>query len=218
MPSVAAAASSARTSSSVVWVNRSYHSPIAENGLGVSTATTASATPASSSSASGRSDGYREHDLPCTMGAGDLERSASRASGRDPVVDDDHRPALERDHRPIAAVRSDAALELGALTGLDHHELVRGHLGDLQDVRIQDAHALFPDRAHTQLRLERHAELANDHDVEWCVEGASHFERDGHTAAGECQHHGMLIAERLEAHSERAPRVTAVTEPPCSRP
>src|SRR2546422_6018836 len=52
-PSHPVAASAARTSSSVTWSNRSYHSPTAENPYGVWSSTTASQTPPSRAAVSG---------------------------------------------------------------------------------------------------------------------------------------------------------------------
>ena len=76
---------------------------------------------------------------------------------------------------------------------LRHHgALALGHRGelDLADVEVaqhlvvDDGDAALPDGAHGQFRLVRHAELADDDDIERRTERGGDLRRDGDTTAG----------------------------------
>ena len=73
--------------------------------------------------------------------------------GRQSVVDDDDGVALERDHRRVGPEPGGAAFELDALARFD---VLQRALGDAEmpdHVRVEDADAVFADRAHPELGL-----------------------------------------------------------------
>jgi hypothetical protein len=55
-------------------------------------------------------------------------------------------------------------------------------------VGIQDDRAITRDRAHRELLMSRHTELAHDKEVHWGVQGSRDRGSDQHTAARKRQH------------------------------
>src|SRR5262249_61816849 len=94
------------------------------------------------------------------------------------VVDDDHRAIAQRGKGAIAAIGTLAAVELEALARGDLFDERSGN-GELADeVFAEHADAVARDRAHGQLGMRRHAELADEDHVERRTERAGDFERD----------------------------------------
>ena len=63
------------------------------------------------------------------------------------------------------------------------------------------------------------AELAHDERIQRSPQGRSHFPRDGNPAAGQTQHHDILLAAvRTQQIGQYAARLTAVTKDPPRAP
>ncbi len=109
----------------------------------------------------------------------------------DAVVDDHSHLAVEREPlgrraEPVRPLLDDPALALGHGGEL--------HLADVQglhDLVVDDGHPTLADGAHGELRLEGHAQLAHDDDVERSAEGGRDLGRDGHAAARQPEHDGV---------------------------
>ncbi len=142
------------------------------------------------------------------------QRGTSRPAGRDAVVDDDHRAAGQRGHRPLPAIPPYPALELDLLPRFDGRELFGGDTPETHDVGVEDADAAFTDGAHAELGLLRHAELADDDHVEGRMKRPSHLERDRHAAPRQCEHDRMFRAPRFEPCRQCPTRVAPVVEAP----
>jgi hypothetical protein len=136
------------------------------------------------------SDRYGEDDPARPPCASHLDRRARGGTRRDAVVHEDHGPAPDRERVGPSTERSRATLDLRTCPSLDRRELVGRDAGAAQDVVVQDTHALFADGSHRELGLERHTQLANDHDVERRPEPSGH-QRDGHTASWHSEHNGV---------------------------
>ena len=94
----------------------------------------------------------------------------------------------EVDRARVAAEPGDSRLELVTFAPLDRGELARlePNVGD--DVVVQHARALLADRAHRELGLPGHAELAHDEHVERSTERDRDRRGDRDAAAGEPEH------------------------------
>src|SRR5262245_60495263 len=88
-------------------------------------------------------------------------------------------------------IRGLTAGELTLFTCYRALDRFRPNVAGGDDVLIEHTHASAGDGTHRQLFMTRHAELADDEDVEPGLEGNGYFERDGHPAAREGQHHDI---------------------------
>src|SRR5439155_11556082 len=81
---------------------------------------------------------------------------------------------------------------------------------------VDDVRAALADRAHGQLRLKRHAQLADEDHVEWRSERGRNLVRDHNAAAWESEH-DELVARQLgelgEVGGEPASGVRSILEP-----
>jgi hypothetical protein len=135
-----------------------------------------------------RADGRRHDDARRLVVAQRHDRRLHRRARREAVVDEDHGAAGER------GARSSATIE--RVTAIEFEPLASGHLVDRgprdaevgHDLAADDHDAAFGDRAHGQFGMARHAELADETDVERRRETRRHFGRDGHAAARQRQH------------------------------
>ena len=101
-----------------------------------------------------------------------------------------------------------------------HRALALGHRGelDLADVEVaqhlvvDDGDAALPDGAHGQFRLVRHAELADDDDIERRTERGGDLRRDGDTTAGEPEHDGLGPPEAPQGLGELSSGIAAIGE------
>ena len=146
-----------------------------------------------------RTHRHREDDAGGTLRPGDLTGGAGRRTGRDAVVDHDHRAPGQRGGGPVTAEPARATLELGALAVLDLRELLLAYQCLANHPLVHDPHTALADSAHAELRLERDAELADDNHIERGAERRRNLEGDRHPAAGQTHHHGVpgrLLAQR----------------------
>lgn len=96
----------------------------------------------------------------------DLARGGGRGAGRDPVVHDDHGPAVQGHPRPVPAETRDLSGELRRLGVFHRLDVLRVQPAAADDVLADDAYAAFADGAEAQLTMVRDAELAHHDDVE----------------------------------------------------
>jgi len=101
----------------------------------------------------------------CALAPGELARGARRGTGGDAVVDDDHRSPLQRQRwRPPRKRRTAAPVPGARCT---RPPRTRGGDARVSDNPLVDhQHLVLTDGAHCQFRLERHAQLAHDQDVQ----------------------------------------------------
>jgi len=129
-----------------------------------------------------------------------------------PSSDDQRHGAAQVEGRPGAPVGLLAAPHLGQLApdlvldGGARHAQLR------HDVLVQDD-AAAGDRAHRQLLVARHAQLAHHEHVEGGAQRAGHLERDGDAAARQAEHQEAGSAGVLpQVLGQLAPRVRTVGE------
>jgi len=91
------------------------------------------------------------------MRPGDLAGGPGRGSGGNAVIDHHGHPALQGLARPPGPVARGTGFHLGLLPRLNGCQLIVRHSGLADDLVVDDPGPAFSDRAHGQLRLERHA-------------------------------------------------------------
>ena len=164
------------------------------NRRGVSTVTTSSAAWPRVATASRGATGCRQHHTRGATSTQHVDRGPRRRPGRDAVVHQDHGSPLDRHRWALAAVPTDAALELGPFS-----------IGDRADRRVVDADArdqllvehrdvALGDRPHAELGLPRAPELAHDEDVEGGAQRPRHLGGDRHPATGQRHDDDRLVA------------------------
>jgi hypothetical protein len=143
-----------------------------------------------------------------------VDGRTGRRTGRDPVVDDDHRSPVQRDPRGGGAIRAHTAVELGELAGLHGLERRRRRAGGTYDVVVDDPGAVLADRTGRELGVGRHTELADDDHVEWCVQRVGDGRRDRHAASRDSQDDDIHRHAAVECRAELASGGGAVGEAP----
>ncbi|MDW9227144.1 hypothetical protein C7S15_1711 [Burkholderia cepacia] len=130
-----------------------------------------------------------------------LQRDAHRRAGRDAVVDDDRNAPLDRQRRRGTAIQRLAAMQFDRLARDHIGELRVGHAHRAEHRTLQMNRTARRDRAHRELGIGRHAELAYDQHVERRVQRAGDRIRDGHAAARQREHDDIaaarIIAQRV---------------------
>ena len=63
---------------------------------------------------------------------------------------------------------------------------------------VEDPHAVFADRAHAQLGLERDAEFADDDYIKGRTEGPGNLKGDRNSASGKTEHNDRLASKVLQ--------------------
>ena len=83
----------------------------------------------------------------------------------------------------------------GLLLRLDGCQLVLRHFGLLHDLAVDDQDSAFSDRAHSQLRLEWHAEPAHHDDIQRRAKRLRHLKGDGDSSPRQTQHDDRLTSQ-----------------------
>jgi hypothetical protein len=161
---------------------------MAENGSGVCTQTSSSASPFARSSHPGGATGTASTTCaaPCAQAIWQAARAVDPVAI--PSSTTTANAAVKRLARPAAAVAQGTAVQLGPLSCLDRGQFLLGDPGDADDFRVEDLYAVLADGAHAQLWLERHPELADDDDIQRRAQGTGDLEGDRHAAARKAKH------------------------------
>jgi hypothetical protein len=135
-----------------------------------------------------RYDNFRRAELTERFNGG-----AHARSGGDAVVDKNHDAIFHVQRRHAAAIHELATIEFLHFS-LDYG-VERGiRNGQLLDYRgVQDTNASRGDRAEGELFMLRHAQLADDEDVEGRGESTSDFSRDGDAPARQAEYDDIWI-------------------------
>ncbi len=139
------------------------------------------------------------------MGPCHLTGGPGRRPGGDAVVDHDRRPTDERRPRAAAPKTPGPPLELGSFRSLHGCHLVLADPGHGEHLTVEDPHAVLADRAHAELRLIRHTELANDDHIERRIQLSGDLERNRHPAPRQAEHDHLLVAEAPPSVARPAP-------------
>src|SRR5438552_10902580 len=116
------------------------------------------------------------------------DRGAHGGAGGEAVVDEDDDFVMELGRRAVVTVEALAALELLALTGGDLVDERAWDAEAVDDVAIQNLDPAGGDRAHGELLMAGHAQLADDEHVERSVEGLGDFQGNGYSPARQSEH------------------------------
>ena len=160
----------------------------------------------------GRRDGHGEHDPRRPQRPGDLAGGPGRGPGGDAVIDHHGHPPVQPPARPPGPVARGAGFHCRLLPRLDRRQLVLRHPAGLRDLGVDDPHPVLPDRAHAQLGLERHPQLAHDDDIQRRAQRPGHPERDRDPAPRQAQHHDRLAAQMPQPGREPPPRIITISE------
>jgi hypothetical protein len=126
----------------------------------------------------GRRDGHGQHDPRRPVRPDDLAGGPGRRPGSDAVIDHHRHPPIQRLAGPPGPVAGGPGVHCGLLPRLDLRDLIPRYPGLADDLRAEDPHPVLPDRAHAQLRPERHPELTYHDDIQRRAEHPRHLERD----------------------------------------
>src|SRR5439155_25270699 len=107
----------------------------------------------------------------------------NRGSGRQADIDQDHCTTMHMERRTTTKISTLAPRQLLAFLSRHSVDYVVRNTQISDDWVVEDADIPSRDSAHCQLFVARDAELANDKDIQQCVERAGYFIRDGDTAA-----------------------------------
>lgn len=143
----------------------------------------------------GRGDDHRFGTRPTGDGGG----SAGRRPGRDPVVDDQCHLPVQRNPFPISPVATHPPFEFLALGVLDRVQLLGPNPRRRHEPLVHETHPILSDRTHRELRLGRHAELADHDHVERKTEIPGHLATDRNPTARKSEHDRIGPPESLQA-------------------
>ena len=158
----------------------------------------------------GRPDRDRQHDARRAGRSRDLARRARGGTGGEAVVDNDRRAPLERDPLPSSPIRGRPAVELGLLGSLDGRKAFGIDARGRQHLAVDDEDAVLAERAHGQLGLGGHADLADHDHVEGRTECGRHLEADRHAATGQAEDDHVGRRQVSESLGELPARVGTV--------
>ncbi len=159
-----------------------------------------------------RSDGRGHDDTTSPLCARHLARSARSRAGRDAIVDDQRGASRQRNTVARTAKPCGAARELLAFACLDLADLGSGNAGHGDNLLVEDADIAFADRAHRELGLERHAELAHDDDVEGSLQLLGDLKRDRDAPARQSEYDEILVGKGSEPLGESVTGIGAIGE------
>ena len=140
----------------------------------------------------GRADGCGHHHLPRVELPHGLHGGAHRGAGGEPVVHQNHGAPLDEHQRTALPVQLLASIELTHLHPRHGFEGVGRRPIPGHDFIVEHLHPAARNRAHCQLGVARHAELAHREDVERHMERCGHFIADGHAAPWQRQNNHVV--------------------------
>ena len=111
-----------------------------------------------------------------------------RRTGGQTIVDQNHRAIADDGRLPVITIRAIATLQFQPLAHGDLLDERARNAEVANQIFTQDFDASGRDRAHGELGMTRHPELADQKDVEGHGELRGDFERHGNAAARQSQH------------------------------
>ncbi len=133
-------------------------------------------------------------------------------AGRNPVVDDDHRAAVERHRCPVAAIGDHATAQLRGLAGDDRLERSVVDAQHRQRLGVEDPRAVLGDRADPVLGVVGSAELAHREDLQRGAQRRRHLFGHRHPTAGQADDDRFLVGQRQQPLGKPPPGVAAIVE------
>jgi hypothetical protein len=105
------------------------------------------------------------------------------------------------------------ALHLGALASLRLGEFVLAHAGPGNDLLVEHQRVVFAERAHRQLGLEGHPQLAHHDHIQRCAQ--RYLEGDRDPAPGQPEHHDVRTLIAPQPLGQLAPGIHPINEHHC---
>lgn len=131
-----------------------------------------------------RRDGHSQHDTIGTMCPGDLTCHHRCRAGRDAVIDHDGCTAGERHPPPVASIQTRSTIKFGTFALLNDFEIPFADAGESHNLIVDHPGVVLADRPQSQLRLERHSQLADQDHIQRNIEGLGDLSRHRNPAAG----------------------------------
>ena len=132
-----------------------------------------------------RADRHGHDDARRRLLAKRQNRRLHRRSGRQAVVDEDDGAIADDGSLPTAAIQHVATFQLEPLA---HRHLLDQRMGNAEvanQILAEHFDATCGDRAHRELGMTRHAEFADEEDVQRRLQPRRHFARHRNTASWE---------------------------------
>ena len=123
-----------------------------------------------------------------------LHGGTHRRAGGEAIVDQDHGLARKAWEWPVAAVLFQTAIQLLGLALGDRANDMRWNVVGRYDIPVQHFHAVAGNSPHRQLRVPRHAELADDEYIQRTFQFLGNFKGYRNAAARQRQHDHVVIA------------------------
>lgn len=158
----------------------------------------------------------RDYDASGTELAQRRHGGPHRRAGGEPVVDDDHFAPAHVERRALATERALATRELDELELHESLDLLGREPQRLQHVLVHHACSAGGERAHGELLVPGHAELAYDEDVERRAQRPRYLGRYRNSAARQREHdHIVATGVTPQRIRELSPGVPPIFETRC---
>jgi hypothetical protein len=165
----------------------------------------------------GRRHGHHDPDRPKSPKRQD--RRPHAGAGRQAVVDEDHGLASDILHRAVFPVYTLAPRELTSLLVGHLLDRLRCDAEAPDHVVVDNSHITAGDRSHGELVPAWHAQLADDEDVERCLQSGRHLVPDGHTSSGQGEDYDIVTTAIVpEQTCKCTARIPAVAKGTVSHP
>lgn len=160
----------------------------------------------------------RDHDRLRVPFPQRLYRGEHARTGRQAVVDEDHRLAGHLQRRSATPVDGLAPDQFPPFTFGDVTQLLGCDAQRPQHVVVDDDMPTAGQRAHRELFVAGRAQLAHDERIQRDTERRRHLPGHGNPTAGQPQHHNVLATPvGAEQFGQDPARFAAVTEHPAGR-
>jgi hypothetical protein len=143
-----------------------------------------------------------------------MQRCLHGRPGRDAVIDHDRRAPFDRNACATGQIELAPTFNLIQLPRTCRCKIVFGDLQFPDQILVEHrlCAAAVDHGAERELGLERGADLAHEHEIEWCPERLSNLEPDRHAAARQGQHDRARPRQMHQPLGELAPGIAAIGE------
>lgn len=161
-----------------------------------------------------RSDGHRNDDTRWLLFPHRLNRCPHGETGRQTIVDENHRAPTQQRRSVSGVVMLLAPCELPHFLRDHRIDSVTRHSQATDQIAVEHLDPARRERAHRHLALTGNADLSHDEYVKRCIEDASDFVSDGNTASGQRKHHRMLGLERQQSVGQHSAGFATIKKKP----
>jgi hypothetical protein len=160
-----------------------------------------------------RGDGRRDHDARGIVLAERGHGGPHARAGGEAVVDEDDGLAAHVERRAVVAIGGLATGELAPLVLRHRLDRVGRDAERAHELLVEDENAARAERAHGELLVAGHPQLADREDVERQTQATRDLIRDGHASAGQPEHHSVApVRVRRQPPREEPPRLHSIAK------